>query len=377
MTGPITLDATAAQQLRVALEAGRMCWFDFEIASGALALSAEATAVFGVDAAALTSLAAAARYVHPDDLPAVAAAAGRVPDGPTLRDLVFRWRRGDTGAERWIERRGVPTCDAAGAPVAIRGVFIDVTAQHEAESVRHQAAALIAGAQQRELAIALRAQFLASMSHELRTPVATILGFADLLRSGAIAPTSPGHDAALDDITRAGQHLLALIDDVLVAIRVEGAAGPGPVASHDVGDLLDEVLAQLAPVAVDRAVALARQVAPAALAVVTDGARLVQAVAAAARALVHAARPGTSVRLAASIVDAERWRVDLLATDAALPAHAAAWLAGPAPVIGGVRPAGTGLGLAVARALVELLGGHVELGREATAVVLVITLPRA
>lgn len=377
MSGPSSLDATATQQLRVALEAGRMCWFEFEIASGALALSDEAFAVFGVDAAALTSLAAAAPYVHPEDLPAVAAAAGRVPDGPTLRDLVFRWRRGDTGVERWIERRGVPAGDAAGVPVVIRGVFIDVTAQHEAEAVRQQAAALIAAAQQRELATALRAHFLASMSHELRTPVATILGFADLLRSGVIAPGSAAHAAALADITRAGQDLLALIDDVLGAIRVEGPNGPQAIASHDVGGLLDAVLARVAPAAAERGVALARQVAPAALAVMTDGARLVQAVAAAARSLIDAARPGTAVRLAAHIVDAGRWRVELLATDGALPAQAAAWLAGPAPVTVGTRPAGTGLGLVVARALVELLGGQIELGPAETAVVLVLTLPRA
>jgi signal transduction histidine kinase len=60
-----------------------------------------------------------------------------------------------------------------------------------------------------------RAQFLAGLSHELRTPLNAILGFAHLLESEGDAPLAPDAAEALAMIRSSGEHLKALIDDIL------------------------------------------------------------------------------------------------------------------------------------------------------------------
>ncbi len=80
----------------------------------------------------------------------------------------------------------------------------------------------------RQVALANRAkdEFLANMSHELRTPLTAILGFAEILENqifGALG--SPKYLEYARDIQVSGQHLLALIDDMLdLATTVSGNA---------------------------------------------------------------------------------------------------------------------------------------------------------
>ncbi len=65
-----------------------------------------------------------------------------------------------------------------------------------------------------------KSAFLATMSHELRTPLTAILGFNELLRDDVIADTTARRDA-FDDVERAAEHLLRLINDVLDVAKVE------------------------------------------------------------------------------------------------------------------------------------------------------------
>ncbi len=67
----------------------------------------------------------------------------------------------------------------------------------------------------------LKSLFLANMSHELRTPLTAIIGFADLLQMGAVAPGAPEHQTFLGHIASSGRHLLRLINDVLDLSKVE------------------------------------------------------------------------------------------------------------------------------------------------------------
>ena len=81
--------------------------------------------------------------------------------------------------------------------------------------------------------------FLANMSHELRTPLNAILGVARLLQRDAGISEENRHK--LVTINRAGQHLLALINDVLEISRIEAGRAEFKVAAFSLGDLLGEL----------------------------------------------------------------------------------------------------------------------------------------
>ena len=86
-----------------------------------------------------------------------------------------------------------------------------------------------------QLAAAYRhkSDFLANMSHELRTPLNAILGFSELLTQQAYGPLTEKQARYVDNIHTSGQHLLALINDLLDLSKVEaGKLELQPQAFH-------------------------------------------------------------------------------------------------------------------------------------------------
>lgn len=70
-----------------------------------------------------------------------------------------------------------------------------------------------------EAATRAKSTFLANMSHEIRTPMNAILGFSQLMQRDAAL--TPGQKHHLETISRSGEHLLALINDILEMSRIE------------------------------------------------------------------------------------------------------------------------------------------------------------
>jgi signal transduction histidine kinase/DNA-binding NarL/FixJ family response regulator len=71
---------------------------------------------------------------------------------------------------------------------------------------------------QAEAANKARSVFLANLSHEIRTPLSAILGFSRMLKDGGLEPR---HQAFLDNINRAGEHLLGTVNAVLELLKIE------------------------------------------------------------------------------------------------------------------------------------------------------------
>jgi signal transduction histidine kinase/ActR/RegA family two-component response regulator len=67
----------------------------------------------------------------------------------------------------------------------------------------------------------LKSEFLANTSHEIRTPLSSILGFTHLLREKGFSPDNLRHQEYLRIILTSGQHLLALINDILDLSKIE------------------------------------------------------------------------------------------------------------------------------------------------------------
>ncbi len=69
----------------------------------------------------------------------------------------------------------------------------------------------------------MKSQFLASMSHELRTPLNGILNFTKLLRKGILGPVNDRQSNTLNEVVDSGQHLLSLINDVLDVSKIQSS----------------------------------------------------------------------------------------------------------------------------------------------------------
>jgi signal transduction histidine kinase/ActR/RegA family two-component response regulator len=93
--------------------------------------------------------------------------------------------------------------------------------------------------EQAEAASRAKSLFLASMSHELRTPLSAMLGFTRLMREDL--SVSREHRETLDIISRSGEHLLTVVNDVLDLTKVESGAVAIENAAFDVRGMLGEV----------------------------------------------------------------------------------------------------------------------------------------
>ena len=84
-----------------------------------------------------------------------------------------------------------------------------------------------------------KSEFLANMSHELRTPLNAIIGFSQVLREGIAGEVNAKQAEYLDDILTSGNHLLALINDVLDLSKVEAGQVQLELAPFSIHDALE------------------------------------------------------------------------------------------------------------------------------------------
>jgi len=92
----------------------------------------------------------------------------------------------------------------------------DVSARRAAEAARQRAL------KEAKAANRAKSQFLATMSHELRTPLNAIIGFSELLKNQLFGPLGhANYRQYAHDVHESGQHLLALINDILDVTRVD------------------------------------------------------------------------------------------------------------------------------------------------------------
>lgn len=271
-----------------------------------------------------------------------------------FRDHTFGWTN-QHGAEVVWCASGRPVFDKSGAICGFRMTCRDVTEATQASKKLESAHAAA------EHASIAKSNFLANMSHELRTPLNAIIGFSELIESQAFGPISPPKyvDYATD-IRSSGQHLLQIITDILDLAKIE--SGKFEVVREP--SVIDDIFKCCRSICDGRAalagVKLVFWVSPNFPVISVDPLRIKQVLINLIANAVRFTPSGGSVTVKAES-DGLQTTISVTDTGVGMTGEQIAIALSPFGQATGdadKRRTGTGLGLPIAKALVELHGGE-------------------
>jgi len=208
----------------------------------------------------------------------------------------------------------------------------------------------------------LKSEFLANMSHELRTPLNAVIGFAEMMHDGKVGPVSADQKEFLGDILTSSRHLLQLINDVLDVAKVESGKmefRPEPV---DVGKVVGEVRDILRSLAGSKGIPVEVEVAAGLGAVVIDAGKLKQVLYNYLSNALKFTDEGGKVTVRVGPEGDDRFRLEVEDSGIGIKPedHARLFVEfQQLDASAAKKYAGTGLGLALTRRIVEAQGGQV------------------
>jgi PAS domain S-box-containing protein len=337
--------------LRLALRAGAAAAWEWDLRTDRITWAEEQGSLFG-EATSPTTVESFLDWVHPHDRSRVHRAITRV-SRMTSPEIGLEYRSGREGAERWIRVQGQILHDERGRPARAVGVMLDVTDRKLAELEREALLERLRHANES------KSNFISVMSHEFRTPLTSVIGYAELLTSGAAGPLLDRQVQQLGRIKASAWHLTQVIDEILTFSRLEAGREHLDIVCIDVIPIVRDALAIIEPTAHAAGLSCTAEI-PEALVLRMDEAKLRQilvnllgnAVKFTSRGGIHLSVTVTEGRARIAVTDTgvgiapehherifERfWQVDQGATR---------------------RAGGTGLGLTVSRRLARLLGGDI------------------
>lgn len=202
-------------------------------------------------------------------------------------------------------------------------------------------------------------EFYSAMTHEFRTPLTAIIGFSQLLLSPGGEPLTPGQREHLGDILESAQRLLQLVNDLLDASRLQSGQMRLSIAAVDLGEAVQEACAIVRPLARQKEIEITCAIPADLPLVAADDLRVLQILLNLLSNAIKFIQQGGQVRLTAAAADGAV-QVSVHDNGPGIPP-------GDQEVIFQLfrrgsaheRTGGSGLGLALAKLLVELHGGRI------------------
>ncbi len=231
----------------------------------------------------------------------------------------------------------------------------ELAEQLQATKIQLESAKLMA-----EKASLAKSDFISQMSHELRTPLNSILGFAQLLEGGSPPPT-PAQSVRLNQITKAGWYLLELINEILDLAVIESGRLSLSREPVSLADVMRECQSMTESQAHHRGIRLSFLPFDNSWFVNADRTRVKQVLINLISNAIKYNRENGTVEVACTAITPERIRIRVKDSGAGLPPEKLVQLFQPFNRLGQESGSeeGTGIGLVVAKQLVELMGGAI------------------
>ncbi len=220
--------------------------------------------------------------------------------------------------------------------------------------------------QQLEIANRHKSEFLANMSHELRTPLNAVIGFSEVLIERMFGEVNPKQEEYLQDILSSGKHLLSLINDILDLSKIEAGRMELEAQPFDLPAALDNALTLIKERAARNSIALDVHVDPRIGEILADERKIKQVLLNLLSNAVKFTPEGGKITMSA-VMNGKSVEVSVADTGIGIAAADQETVFEEFRQVGtdyARKREGTGLGLALARRLVELHGGKLSLQSE-------------
>lgn len=221
--------------------------------------------------------------------------------------------------------------------------------------------ALLQAKRAAETANRTKSEFLANMSHELRTPLNSIIGFSEVILDGFAGDVNDRQYRYLNNISSSGKHLLGIINDILDLSKVESGKSQLEIEKVPVLDILGEMISFMQPLAANKEIVLKLRVNPDFSHMLADKAKLKQIIYNLLGNAIKFTDAGGHVTIKARS-DGEFAYISVIDTGIGISENDLEKLFKPFTQLDSSSSRqyeGTGLGLALARELVELHNGKI------------------
>jgi PAS domain S-box-containing protein len=246
-----------ADRLSMAMEVAQMTAWEWHLNTGTMTWAADPEVLLGFPPGAFGADRRITRVLHPEDRPRVEECLQQALDTGAY-ECEYRAVRPD-GSHVWITERGRVMRAADGEGDRMVGVTRDVTTEREAAREREELLRQAREARdEAELQVRLKNDFLATLSHELRTPLNAVLGWlAILLKDESLAAATR---QTLGIIERNAKVQARLIDDLLDMTRLVTGTMRLDMGPVDVVSLIEFAVEAIGPTALARQVTVGTQV---------------------------------------------------------------------------------------------------------------------
>ena len=266
--------------------------------------------------------------------------------------------RAKKGSLYWVDSTIIPVKGEDGTIDYYVSVRIDITdhKQHEAE--------IIAAKQEAESANHAKSEFLSNMSHELRTPMNAILGFSQLLQLDETLTNK--QKGSVQEIIMGSNHLMELINEVLDLSKIEAGKLECSLEDCNLNNILTECFSLIEPLTIQNGIQLIDDITPTESYIIyVDYTRFKQVI---LNLLSNAAKYNNdkgTITVSCEVMDNNKLRITVSDMGNGITKQDQEHLFKPFERFGEYKGIdGAGIGLAITKQLVEMMGGAIGVRSE-------------